>query len=579
MAKRYKLYNLLTCEVFHSRDVLFKENSSSSASSPFPNFQGSMVSPESDEIFEEKLPEPLIILDPIPMLTNEENVEAPPIVVNVPPSSESMPVRRSSRNTYTPKWLKDFVESSANSIMYQPTYPLFSSKDFVETPKDHLTFLANELTELPKGHKPITSKWVFKIKYKADGTLDKFKARLVVRGYSQKEGQDYKHTFSPVAKLAIVRVIIALATAKDWPLHQLDVNNAFLHGCLDEEIYMLPREGYNKAESRQVCKLLRSLYGLKQAPRKWNQELSKFLCSLGFEQSKHGYSFFVKNNGSVFTAALVYVDDILITRNCATEFQATKVALDDKFTIKDLGLTQYFLGIKICRSKGGTHFNQRKYILDLLQDARLTACKPTPSPVPTYLKLYADKGTSLADVELKDIHLQVALHLLRYLKGSISKGLFYPLQSQLMVTGFSDADWVNCLMTMRSLIGYYIFLGHALISWKTKKQATISRSSTEAKYRSMATTTCELLWLRYLLKDLRIDVHFPVALFCNNKSGQMLAANSCFHNRSKHVDSDCHFIREKIQDGFLQIAHIPSSFQLADIMTKALNKNSAFYFG
>ncbi|GJS73703.1 RmlC-like cupins superfamily protein [Tanacetum coccineum] len=397
-----------------------------------------------------------------------------------------------------------------------------------------------------------------------------------------KKRQDYKHTFSLVAKLATIRVIIALATAKDWPLHQLDVNNAFLHGYLDEEIYMLPPEGYNKAKPGQVCKLLRSLYGLKQASRQWNQELSKFLCSLGFVQSKHDHSLFVKNKDSVFTAALVYVDDILITGNCAEDIQATK----------------------ICRSAHGTHLSQRKYILDLLQDAGLTACKPAPFPMPTHLKLSIDKGTPLIDVgvyrrlvgrflyltmtrpdisyvvqhlsqfvaEPKDTHMQAALYLLRYLKGSISKGLFYPFQSQLKVTGFSNADWANCLMTRRSLIGYCIFLGHALISWKTKKQATVSRSSTEAEYRSMATTTCELLWLSYLLKDLGINVQFPVTLFCDNKSAQMLAANPCFHDRSKHVDIDCHFIREKIQDGFLQTAHIPSSFQLAYIMTKALNK-------
>ncbi|GKB90101.1 RNA-directed DNA polymerase [Tanacetum coccineum] len=220
------------------------------------------------------------------------------------------------------------------------------------------------------------------------------------------------------------------------------------------------------------------------------------------------------------------------------DIQATKVALDHKFTIKDLGLAQCFLRIEICRSAHGTHLNQRKYILDLLQDAGLTTCKPAPSPMPTHLKLSADKGTPLTNVgvyrrlvgrllyltmtrpeisyvvqhlsqfvaEPKDTHLYAALYLLRYLKGSISKGLFYPQQSQLKVTGFSDADWANFLMTRRSLTGYCIFLGHALISWKTKKQATVFRSSTEAEYRSMAATTCELLWLSYLLKDLGINV-------------------------------------------------------------------------
>lgn len=248
--------------------------------------------------------------------------------------------------------------------------------------------------------------------------------------------------------------------------------------------------------------------------------------------------------------------------------------------------------------------NQRKYILDLLTDAGLTAAKPNPSPLPTNLKLSLDKGTPLSnpgayrrlvgrllyltmtrpDISYavqhlsqfvsspKDVHMQAALHLLKYLKGTASKGLFYPIQPHLQVTGFTDADWASCVMTRKSLTGYCIYIGHSLVSWKTKKQATVSRSSTEAEYRSMATTTCELLWLSFLLKDLHIPVKLPITLFCDNKSAQQIAANPCFHDRTKHMDIDCHFTREKIQDGFLQTAFIPSHLQLADIMTKALNK-------
>lgn len=222
-----------------------------------------------------------------------------------------------------------------------------------------------ELTILPPTQKALTSKWVFKTKYKSDGTVERLKARLVIKGFHQKEGTDYKHTFSPVAKLATVRVLIALATAKEWPLHQLDINNAFLHGFLDEEIYMTPPEGYTKA-SPKVCKLKKSLYGLKQASRQWNLELTKFLIGLGYTQSKHDYSLFIKAENGHFTPLLVYVDDILITGNFDSEIQFVKQALHEKFTIKDLGLAQYFLGIELKRTHTGTYLNQRKYILDLL---------------------------------------------------------------------------------------------------------------------------------------------------------------------------------------------------------------------
>ena len=296
------------------------------------------------------------------------------------------------------------------------------------------------------------------------------------------------------------------------------------------------------------------------------------------------------------------MDDILIIGNSAQTIEDTKKALDHKFTIKDLGLARYFLGIELCSTEHGTYLHQRKYVLDLLKDAGLTAAKPTSFPLPQNLKLSLDKGNLISDPESyrrlvgrllylsmtrpdisytvqhlsqfvsspKEPHLQAAMHLLRYLKGSINKGLFYPVQDNLKVAGFSDADWASCLMTRKSLTGYCIFLGHSLGSWKTKKQATVSRSSTEAEYRSMAATTCELVWLAYLLKDLHIPVQVPITLFCDNKAAQQIAANPCYHERTKHLDIDSHFTRDKVQEGFLQTAYIPTHLQLADIMTKAL---------
>ncbi|XP_071700016.1 uncharacterized mitochondrial protein AtMg00810-like [Rutidosis leptorrhynchoides] len=300
---------------------------------------------------------------------------------------------------------------------------------------------------------------------------------------------------------------------------------------------MKPPQGYKKALPGQVCKLNKSLYGLKQ------------------------------------------VDDILISGNSEDDIVHIKKALDDKFTIKDLGLARYFLGIELFKTDKGTYLNQRKYILDLLADAGLSASKPTAAPLPQYLKLSLDKGPDISYVVQhlsqfvsapKDSHMQVATYLLRYLKGTISEGLFYPVQPNLQVAGFSDADWAYCLMTRKSLTGYCVFLSHTLVSWKTKKQITVSRSSTEAEYRSMPTTTCEFVWLAYLLKDLHIPVKVPITLFCDNKAAQQIAANPCFHERTKHLDIDSHFVCDKVQDGFIQTAYIPTHLQLADVMTKAL---------
>nr|GEV28941.1 hypothetical protein [Tanacetum cinerariifolium] len=230
----------------------------------------------------------------------------------------------------------------------------------------------------------------------------------------------------------------------------------------------------------------------------------------GYIQSKHDYSLFVKQKQDTFTVALVYVDDVLITGNSEVEIVLLKEALDKQFTIKDLRLAKYFLRIELCTTSIGTHLNQRKYIVDLLSDIGLTVAKPVAFPLPTELKLTLDKGTPRKLVAPKDVHMQAAMHLLR--------------------------------------------------------------SSTEAEYRAMAATTCELLLLSYLLQDLQIPVKLPVTLFCDNKASQQIAANLCFHDRTKHLEIDCHFTKDKVQDGFLQTAYIPTHLQLADLMTKALGK-------
>ncbi|GKD65618.1 putative zinc finger, CCHC-type containing protein [Tanacetum coccineum] len=218
----------------------------------------------------------------------------------------------------------------------------------------------------------------------------------------------------------------------------------------------------------QVCKLRKFLHGPKQTSRQWNHELSIFLQALGFTQSKNDYSLFVKKHQHEFTAVLVYVDDILITGNCEAELSSTKMALDQKFTIKDLGLAQYFLGIEICRtaqvlipikgSKGNSLSNPEAYRRLVGRLLYLTMTRPDISYVVQHLSQFVSAPT--------DLHMQAGHHLLRYLEGSVGKGLFYPVQPHLHITGFSDADCATCLMTRRSLTSYCIFLGHSLVSWK-----------------------------------------------------------------------------------------------------------------
>jgi hypothetical protein len=240
--------------------------------------------------------------------------------------------------------------------------------------------------------------------------------------------------------------------------------------------------------------------------------------------------------------------------------------------------------------------------LELLQEYGLTACKPASTPVDPFVKLYAEEGMLLEDPTgfrrligrllyltntRPDIsfavqhlsqfvpaprqpHLQVALRIIRFLKASPGLGLFYPADSSIKLQAFSDSDWASCPNSRRSITGYCVFLGKSLISWKSKKQTTVSRSSFEAEYRSLASVTCELQWLQFLCRDLHIPIPTPFSTFCDSQSAIQIAKNPHFHERTKHIEVDCHVIRSKIHEGLIKLFHIPSHCQLADMFTKAL---------
>jgi hypothetical protein len=204
---------------------------------------------------------------------------------------------------------------------------------------------------------------VYKIKLKADGSIERHKDRLVAKGYTQSEGLDYHETFSPVAKLTTIRCLLAIAAANNWFLHQLDVNNAFLHGDLDEEVYMgVPPVFSIKGES-QVCRLTKSLYDLKQAFRQWFSKFTTTLIAQGFVQSKADYSLFTRTEGYVFIALLVYVDDVVVASNDSTVVKQFITPLNEQFKLKDLEKLKFFLGLKVARSAKGISLSQKKYAL------------------------------------------------------------------------------------------------------------------------------------------------------------------------------------------------------------------------
>jgi hypothetical protein len=413
---------------------------------------------------------------------------------------------------------------------------------------------------------------------------------------------DFFDTFSPVAKLTTFRLLLALSSIHNWHLHQLDVNNAFLHGELQEDVYMQIPDGIHCDRSNQVCKLQKSLYGLKQASRKWNEKLTSLLLREGYVQSTTDYSLFTFTKDAHFTALLVYVDDIILAGNDLMEFNRIKSILDLNFKIKDLGVLKYFLGLEIAQSKLGITISQRKYCLDLLQESGLLGSKPAITPLDPSAKLHQDKGQLYEDVssyrrligkllyltntrpaisfatqQLSQFlqkptmsHYKAACRVVRYLKMNPGRGLFFPRDSDMQVLGYSDADWAGCLDRRRSTSGYCFFIGNSLVSWKAKKQVTISRSSSETEYRALSTATFELIWILFLLRDLKITCPKLPVLYFDSQSALHIASNPVFHERTEHLEIDCHLVREKLQQGLLKLLPISTADQVADFLTKAL---------
>ncbi|KAL0368365.1 UNVERIFIED_CONTAM: Retrovirus-related Pol polyprotein from transposon RE1 [Sesamum calycinum] len=346
-----------------------------------------------------------------------------------------------------------------------------------------------DLCDLPANKNAIGSRWVYKVKLLPDGSVDRYKASLVAKGYSQIEGVDYFDSFSPVAKTVIVRLFLAIASSYSWPISQLDVNNAFLRGHLEEEVYMLPPEGQAK-----------------------------------------------------------YLHDILVDCN----------VLDDRATATPLAP-----GIKFDNITGALLSSPDCYHRLVGRLLYLCFSRPDISFVVQQLSQFLQHP--------RVPHWDAAMYLLCYLKGTPGLGLFFPANTSLQLCAYSDSDWVSCPDSHCLLTGYCVFLGGALISWKTKKHATVSRSFAEAEYRSMASTVCKLLWIRYLLHEFWISPLLPIPFWSGNKIAIHIAENPIFHEWTKHLDINCHFVCEQFKQGFIAPQHISSNNQLADIFTKSLS--------
>jgi hypothetical protein len=445
---------------------------------------------------------------------------------------------------------------------------------------------------------------VFRNKQDENGVVTRNKARLVAKGYSQVEGLDFDQTFAPVARLESIRILVAYATHHNFKLYQMDVKSAFLNGPIKEEVYVEQPPGFEEeAYPNHVYKLHKALYGLKQAPRAWYECLRDFLIENGFKIGKADSTLFTRKVGNDLFVCQIYVDDIIFgstNKGCCDEFSQTMVK---RFEMSMMGELNFFLGFQVKQLKEGTFLCQTKYTHDILKKFNMENAKPIKTPMGTNGHLDLDIGGKSVDQKVyrsmigsllylcasrpdimlsvclcarfqsnpKECHLRAVKRIMRYLVHTSHLGLWYPKGSNFNLVGYSDADYAGCKIDRKSTSGTCQFLGKSLVSWASKKQNSVALSTAEAEYVAAAHCCAQLLWMRQTLKDYGYTFN-RVPLLCDNESAIKIAENPCEHSRTKHIDIRHHFLRDHNLKGDIEISHVRTNDQVADIFTKPLDE-------
>lgn len=468
------------------------------------------------------------------------------------------------------------------------------------------SLLANQtwtLERAPPGITPIPTKWVYKLKRGSSGAIERYKARLVVQGFRQREGIDYDEVFAPVGKYSTLRAILAHAASADLDIHQLDFKTAFLNGELEEQVYALQAPGYEEGSPGTCYRLHKALYGLKQAPRAWHQTLKRELERIGFRLSDADAGLFISTSGPP-AYLLTYVDDILIIPTDSSSLTGIKEQLLGAFDARDLGAASFFLGMDIIRDRKARTIKlaQGRLTTDLLTKHGMTEAKPLGTPLSPSIKLtkdgepldlhtcgYSQLIGSLMYISICTrpdiaqavgalarymacptvIHWQAAKGVLRYLAGTSTYGITYGSTSGLEL--FCDADYAGDLDTRRSTTGYVAILNGGAVSWSSRLQPTVAASTTEAEYMAAASAVKEALWLRTLLTDLGLS--YPtISIKADSQSAIKLLKNPVFSMRSKHIDVIYHFARERVTRKDVSFSYIKTDGMVADALTKPVPK-------
>lgn len=514
--------------------------------------------------------------------------------------------RYPSRNRKPPDFLSynvSVVDSSEPVTYYEATHSDDAEKwhcAMADEYKSLIKLHTWDLVDRPH-QKVVPCKWVYKIKKDAHGNVIKYKARLVVKGFHQVKGVDYDETFAPVIRHSSLRTLFALAAEMGLRMKHLDVDTAFLNGDLEEEVFMEQPIGFlEEGKENKVCLLRKSLYGLKQAPRAWNKKLSNTLVKIGFIGTPSEPCVFKKLFGQELVILGIFVDDIIVFYNSELTFDIVKKNLSKYFSLKDLGILKYYLGLEIKYDSETIKIGQHNYILSLLDKFNMKDCKSMGTPI---IKKKMERRTdsyigesypyqnligclmylmvnSRPDIAYAVSYLSqfntcytkelwvAAKRVLQYLKGTINYSLVYRRDGK-SLKGFCDADWANCPIDRRSYTGYIFQLGGSPVSWESKKQPTVALSSAEAEYMALTSATKEACYLRRFIYEITGKMS-SVVLASDSQSAISLVKNPVHHNRTKHIDTKFHFIREKVSNNIVNLEYLSSSELPADVLTKPL---------
>ncbi|GJV59911.1 putative ribonuclease H-like domain-containing protein [Tanacetum coccineum] len=459
------------------------------------------------------------------------------------------------------------------------------------------------LVDLPKGHRAIGTKWVYRNKKDERGIVVRNKARLVAQGHTQEEGIDYDEVFAPVARIEAIRIFLAYASYMGFTVYQMDVKSAFLYGQIEEEVYVCQPPGFEDPDHPdKVYKVVKALYGLHQAPRAWYDTLATYLLSNGFQRGKIDQTLFIKSQKGHILLVQIYVDDIIFGSTKKELCEEFEKLMKDKFQMSSMGELTFFLGLQVQQRKKGIFISQDKYVHEILKKFNYTDVKSASTPTDLERPLVKDADADDVDEHLyrsmigslmyltasrpdimfavcacarfqvspKTSHLLAVKRIFRYLKGKPSLGLWYSKDSPLELVAYTDSDYAGATLDRKSTTGGCQFLGNRLISWQCKKQTVVATSTTEAEYVAAASCCGQVLWIQNQLLDYGYNFMNTV-IYIDNTSTICIIENPVQHSKTKHIEIRHHFIRDCNTKKLIQMAKIDTQLNVADLLTKGFD--------